>query len=73
VGIVFVKHGSIGLPENYILVELSERSNFSIARPNVINIAQAGTKLNFSYCTKAMLFYISFSRNRRQQSQSGSV
>lgn len=64
-GIAFVKHGSIGLPENYILVKLSEQSNFGMATHNVINIAQAGTNMNFSYCTKKKLFYICFSRNQR--------
>lgn len=58
-----MKYGSTGLPENYILVKLSERLNLGMARHNVINIAQANTNLNFSHCTKAVLFYVCHSRD----------
>lgn len=63
----------IGLPENYILEKLSQQSKFGMARYNVINIAQAGTNLNFSYCTKPILFQICFLRNQREQGQGGSI
>lgn len=58
VKIAFVKHGSIGFPQNYILVKLSELSNLGMARHNVINSAQAGTDFNFLHCTKTTLFVV---------------